>query len=250
MKRHVYLLISVSCLSLGSVLSAQAGILPQETDLSSHTHNTHLVSQTKLLSLSNFANAERLLVNSPDGSAATLSIQRGVGSSARLASVCFITDAGNCGGAGGGTDSSSSSSGPGPIDPDTDNMCKLEGYVNTVCNSTQDKGTLCPYDNGWHTGCTCKQEYNKACNGNDEQGKGTACNGKYKECCKKCTGYNYTASNIPAGHVKNGSCESCTGTKYKTKCDTNSSNTGTYVDCGSASGSGTSWLIVKVWGRE
>ena len=108
MKRHVYLLISVSCLSLGSVLSAQAGILPSETDLSSHTHNTHLVSQTKLLSLSNFANAERLLVNSPDGSAATLSLQRGIDTEARLASVCFITDAGNCGGAGGGTDSSSS----------------------------------------------------------------------------------------------------------------------------------------------
>ena len=52
MKRHVYLLISVSCLSLGGVLSAQAGILSLETDLSSHTHNTHLVSQTKLLSLS------------------------------------------------------------------------------------------------------------------------------------------------------------------------------------------------------
>ena len=238
MKRHVYLLISVSCLSFGSML-AQADILPSETDLSSHTHNTHLVSQAKLLSLSNFANAKRLLVNSPDGSAATLSLQRGIDTEARLASVCFITDAGNCGGAGGGTDSSSSS-GAGPIDPDTDNMCKLEGYVNTVCNSTQDKGTLCPYDNGWHTGCKCKPEYNKACNGTDEQGKGSACNGKYKECCKKCTGYNYTASNIPAGHVKNGSCESCTGTKYKTKCDTNSSNTGTYVDCGSATGSGTS----------
>ena len=47
----------------------------------------------------------------------------------QVASVCFITDAGNCGGAGGGIDSSSSSSGPGPIDPDGSNMCKLEGYA-------------------------------------------------------------------------------------------------------------------------
>ena len=235
MKRHVYLLISVSCLSLGGVLSAQAGILPQETDLSSHTHNTHLVSQAKLLSLSQLsAQSEHRDFSAPIWQPLTDGVKL-----AQLASVCFITDAGNCGGAGGGTDSSSSS-GAGPIDPDTDNMCKLEGYVNTVCNSTQDKGTLCPYDNGWHTGCTCKPEYNKACNGTDEQGKGASCDGKYTECCKKCTGYNYTASNIPAGHVKNGSCESCTGTKYKTKCDTNSSNTGTYVDCGSASGSGTS----------
>ncbi len=250
MKRHVYLLISVSCLSLGSVLSAQAGILPSETDLSSHTHNTHLVSQTKLLSLSQLsAQSEHRdfsapiwqpLTDASTGSVARLELpEQDTEELGLTASVCFITDAGNCGGAGGGTDSSSSS-GAGPIDPDTDNMCKLEGYVNTVCNATQDKGTLCPYDNGWHTGCTCKPEYNKACNGTDEQGKGTACNGKYKECCKKCTGYNYTASNIPTGHVKTGSCESCTGTKYKTKCDTNSSNTGTYVDCGSASGSGTS----------
>ena len=235
MKRHVYLLISVSCLSLGSML-AQAGIIPLETDLSSHTHNTHLVSQDRLLSFSNFANAKRLLVNSPDGSAATLSLQRGMGSSARLVSVCFITDAGNCG----RMESSSSSSGPGPIDPDRPEMCRLEGYVNTVCDATQDKGTLCPYDDRWHTGCVCKPEYNKTCTGTDEQGKGTTCNGKYKECCKKCAGYDYTASNIPTGYVKNGSCESCDGTKYKIKCDTNTSNTGTYVDCGSATGSGSS----------
>ncbi len=236
MKRHVYLLISVSCLSLGGVLSAQAGILPSETDLSSHTHNTHLVSQTKLLSLSQLsAQSEHRDFSAPIWQPLTDGVKL-----AQLASVCFITDAGNCGGAGGGIDSSSSSSGLGPIDPDSANMCKLEGYVNTTCNSTQDKGSLCPYNNSWHTGCKCKAEYNKACTGTDEQGKGTACNGKYKECCKKCTGYNYTASNIPAGHVKTASCSSCTGTKYKTKCDTNSSNTGTYVNCGSATGSGTS----------
>ena len=158
----------------------------------------------------------------------------------QVASVCFITDAGNCGGAGGGIDSSSSSSGPGPIDPDGSNMCKLEGYVNTVCTNGQQKGTLCPYDSRWHTGCKCADEYNKTCTGTDEQGKGTACGGKYKECCKKCTGYNYTSSNIPTGHIKTASCSSCTGTKYKTKCDTNSSNTGTYVNCGSATGSGSS----------
>ena len=158
----------------------------------------------------------------------------------QVASVCFITDAGNCGGAGGGIDSSSSSSGPGPIDPDGSNMCKLEGYVNTVCTNGQQKGDLCPYDSRWHTGCKCADEYNKTCKGADEQGKGATCNGKYKECCKKCTGYNYTSSNIPTGHIKTASCSSCTGTKYKTKCDTNSSNTGTYVNCGSATGSGSS----------
>ena len=237
MKRHIYLLISVSCLSLGGVLSAQAGILPQETDLSSHTHNTHIVSQAKLLSLSQLsAQSEHRDFSAPIWQQLTNG-----GNLAQLASVCFITDAGNCGGAGGGFDSSSSS-GPGPIDPDNNERCRLEGYVNTVCNFTQNTGSRCPYDNGWHTGCTCKPEYNKSCTETDMQGKGAACDGKYTECCRKCTGYNYTDSNIPTGHVKVGSCESCTGTKYKTKCDTNSSNTGTYIDCGSATGSGTSCI--------
>ena len=159
----------------------------------------------------------------------------------KYAKVCFITDVAECSGAGAGTDDpSSSSGGPGPVDPDGDEMCRLEGYVNTVCDATQDEGLSCPHSSGWHTGCKCKPEYSKACNGTDEQGKGAACNGKYKECCKKCTGYDYTASNIPTGYVKNGSCESCDGTKYKIRCNTNSSNTGTYVDCGTASGSGSS----------
>ena len=158
---------------------------------------------------------------------------------AQLASVCFITDAGNCSGAGTGSDlGGSSSSGPGPIEPDNEERCRLEGYTNQKCGTGQTSGSKCPYDGNWHSGCTCNPEYNKTCTGANEQGKGTTCDGKYKECCKKCTGYDYTASNIPAGYVKNGSCTGCSGTKYKIKCDTNTSNTGTYVDCGTAGGTG------------
>ena len=39
----------------------------------------------------------------------------------------------------------------------------------------------------------------------------------YKECCSSCDGYPYTASSIPIGYLKGESCESCSGTKYKTK---------------------------------
>ncbi len=159
----------------------------------------------------------------------------------QLASVCFITDAGECSGGGAGIDEpSSSSSGPGPIEPEPGKQCALEGYVNDVCPEGQQPGIACPYDSGWHTGCVCKPEYNKICTGSDEQGKGASCNGKYKECCKLCSGYDYTATNIPSGYIKGASCQSCDGVKYKIKCDTNSSNTGTYIDCGSAAGSGGS----------
>ena len=155
--------------------------------------------------------------------------------------MCFITDAGECSGGGAGIDEpSSSSSGPGPIEPEPGKQCALEGYVNDVCPEGQQPGLACPYDSGWHTGCVCKPEYNLTCSGSDEQGKGASCNGKYKECCKLCSGYDYTASNIPSGYVKGASCQSCDGVKYKIKCDTNSSNTGTYIDCGSAAGSGGS----------
>ena len=209
------------------------------TSAYTHTNNgifnaTHTLAEPSPL-LSNFlsqhtlnANAVRLYNNEPDTANLALT-----------ASVCFITDAGNCSGAGTGSDlGGSSSSGPGPIEPDNEERCRLEGYTNQKCGTGQTPGSKCPYDGNWHSGCTCNPEYNKTCTGANEQGKGTACDGKYKECCNPCTGYDYTASNIPAGYVKNGSCTGCSGTKYKIKCDTNTSNTGTYVDCGTAGGTG------------
>ena len=129
----------------------------------------------------------------------------------KLASVCFITDAGNCDGAGAGFESSSSS-GLGPIDPDNPEMCRLEGYVNTQCNSTQNYGKPCPYDSSWHTGCVCKSEYNQTCT-SPMKGVGSSCNNKYKSCCNTCPEYTYTS--IPKGYVSAGSCSSCDGPKYK-----------------------------------
>lgn len=39
----------------------------------------------------------------------------------------------------------------------------------------------------------------------------------YQECCSSCDGYPYAANSIPIGYIKGESCESCSGTKYKTK---------------------------------
>ena len=168
------------------------------------------------------------------------------------ASVCFITDAGHCrenefytgantpDGSSGGTPGGSSG-GDGSEDNwevDNEEKCKKEGYTNEDCGETATPGTPCLYDSSYHAGCVCKPEYNQTCSGADEAGKGASCDGKYKECCSLCSAYPYTDGSIPAGHVITETCQSCTGAKYKTKCNTNSSNTGAYISCGNATGGG------------
>ena len=169
------------------------------------------------------------------------------------ASVCFITDAGHCrenefytgantpDGSSGGTPGGSSG-GDGSEDNwevDNEEKCKKEGYTNEDCGETATPGTPCLYDSSYHAGCVCKPEYNQTCTGADQAGKGASCDGKYKECCSLCSAYPYSDGTIPVGHVITETCQSCSGAKYKTKCNTNSSNTGTYISCGSATGSGS-----------
>ena len=170
----------------------------------------------------------------------------------QVASVCFITDAGHCrenefytgantpDGSSGGTPGGSSGGDGGEDNWEVDNeeKCKKEGYTNEDCGETATPGTPCLYDSSYHAGCVCKLEYNQTCSGVDEAGKGASCDGKYKECCSLCSAYPYTDGTIPVGHVITETCQSCSGAKYKTRCNTNSSNTGTYISCGSATGSG------------
>ena len=145
----------------------------------------------------------------------------------QLASVCFITDAGDCG--------SLEWEGEGELD--NAEKCRTEGYVDTPCGAGLIPIGTCPYDSNWHSQCGCPSDYDKTCTGADEQGKGDACEGKYKECCNLCTGYDYTEDNIPSGYVKTDSCESCNGTKYKARCDVSE---GGYMDCGEVVGVGGS----------
>ena len=140
----------------------------------------------------------------------------------QLASVCFITDTGECAGDDfNNTDRPGMPDNPDDWDNNPGNRCREEGYVNTVCPDGSKPGSPCPYDSDWHSGCICDPEYNKACNGYDEAGKGNACNGLYKECCNQCSDYPYTTtSGLPAGYVLGASCNSCSGIRYKAACDT------------------------------
>ena len=149
------------------------------------------------------------------------------GPTTSVASVCFITDAGDCG--------SLDWEGEGELD--NAEKCRNEGYVDTPCGAGLIPIGTCPYDSNWHSQCGCPSDYDKTCTGADEQGKGEACEGKYKECCNLCTGYDYTEDNIPSGYVQTDSCESCDGTKYKARCDISE---GGYMDCGEVVGVGGS----------
>ena len=126
--------------------------------------------------------------------------------------LCFITDAGNCGGL-------ENDEG---WDLDNEDRCKEEGYNCTPCPGGSEAVDICPYDKDCHKSCknTCDSAYNKSCNGADETGKGDSCNGLYQECCNLCSDYPYTDGNLPTGYVKGASCNSCTGTKYKASCNT------------------------------
>ena len=129
-----------------------------------------------------------------------------------FASVCFITDAGNCAGL-------ENDEG---WNFDDEDRCQEEGYDCTPCSGGSEAVDICPYSANCHQSCkiTCDSAYNKSCDGYDQQGKGDSCNGLYKECCNLCSDYPYTDSNLPTGYVKGSSCNSCSGTKYKASCDT------------------------------
>ncbi len=159
-------------------------------------------------------------------------------SQTKLASVCFITDAGECSGAGAGRDEPSSS-GPGPIEPDGPERCRLEGYTDEVCQEGFKPGLDCPYDPDWHTGCVkaCPVENTETCTAPDEQGVGEACDGLYASCCRLCTDFPY--DEIKDGYEAKESCTDCDGkTHYKLQCDVGipGSSGGTYVDCGENDG--------------
>ena len=202
------LLWSVSCYCLMDAASSYATFYKNQITPDNIGRLTEYNTLIDTLALFGRNSSHTPVVSLPPSS---LSLEHNSASITQLASVCFITDAGKCDGAGAGLDSSSSS-GLGPIDPDNQEMCRLEGYVNTQCNSTQNYGKPCPYDSSWHTGCVCKSEYNQTCT-SPMKGVGSSCNNKYKSCCNTCPEYTYTS--IPKGYVSAGSCSSCDGTKYK-----------------------------------
>ena len=157
------------------------------------------------------------------------------GEEQKVASVCSITDAGNCSGQGYGN--LETPDGGGPDEHGTpEKLCKEAGYTNVPCPEGSASSDLCPYDSSYHGKCSCAPEFDKTCTGYDEQGVGESCGDKYKECCNLCYGYDHTS--IPTGYISAGECDSCDGKKYKVKCDP--TKYPTTVNCGSQGGSSNS----------
>ncbi len=120
-----------------------------------------------------------------------------------MASVCFITDAGNCSGdkfscnetPGGG------SGNPGQ-NPDYDTpqeQCLAAGYGVTSCPTGSHGKNPCPADSSYYKECVCDANMTETCE-KTYYGVGPSCDGKYARCerdddraCKE-DGYNQTGS--------------------------------------------------------
>ena len=270
MKKMQILSVSVSGLAalivaapeVSASLNKQAVFIDDGSDelsIYTHTHDsfrqTHLVSEPSPL-LSQQTQSEQRDSSAPISLAVTERIKRrpfapislavtdGV-KLPQLASVCFITDAGNCSGAAGvGTDEGPSSSSGGPDwEIDGKEQCEQSGYDCTPCPEGQKPSGTCPFDSSCHATCVnaCPVENTLTCTGPDEAGVGDACDGLYASCCKLCSDYPY--DEIKAGYVLTDSCKDCDGnTHYKLKCDVwgQGSGMGTYFDCGDSGGAGGS----------
>ena len=167
MKIRNCLLVSISYFSLCSL--AQADIFAVENEfIFTHTSNTHLASQPQLLSSSNLPQtlSEHRDFSAPISLAVTERIKR-----RPFASVCFITDAGNCsgnkyGGAnspdnssggtpGGGGSSSGGDEWDNPFPPEE--ACRQLGYTLSSCNPGESPDDFCPADRSFFKKCTCTE---------------------------------------------------------------------------------------------
>ena len=196
MKIRNCLLVSISYFSLCSLAQADISAVDNEF-IFTHTSNTHLASQPQLLSSSNLpqTQSEHRASFAPISLAVTDGFTASV--ARQFASVCFITDAGNCsgndyggantpdnsssGGIPNGNSSGSSSSG-GNEDWTIDNRkrCELEGYKLTSCPALKVPQNYCPYDISYFEKCVCKAGL-VTCT-KPYYGVGESCDGKYASC--------------------------------------------------------------------
>ena len=222
MKIRPYLLVSISYISLCSLAQADISAVEDEF-IFTHTSNTHLASQPQLLS-------SPILPQTPSEHrdfSAPISLALTDGSTASVASVCFITDAGNCGGndyggantpdgdsSGGSSSGGSSSSGGDACAPndawclDNQKRCSLEGYNQTSCNSVSTSTNFCPYDNRFFEKCVCKPNLIDCPAG--QVGVGESCDGKYASCQCDPKLVSCSSVQVGVGATCGGKYESCT----------------------------------------
>ena len=186
MKIRNALLISISYLSLSPVAWAVSSPVESEF-IFTQTSNTHHAFQPQLLSSQNFTQP---ISTHRDLSAPISLALTDAGKLPQLASVCFITDAGNCsddsftpdGGSSGGKPNTPSG---GCEDNDAwclDNQkrCANEGYSLSSCPDGQKPTNFCIYDNRFFEKCVCRDDL-VSCT-KPQYGAGASCNGKYERC--------------------------------------------------------------------
>ena len=156
-----------------------------------HTHHTHIRHTLQGLDLSSRIFDERT--------------ENGI----KVASVCFITDAGNCSG-----DKFGNLETPeGTNRPDYDTIpeqCRNAGYTITSCPTGQHLVNPCPSDNRYYERCDCDDNMTEVCT-IPYYGVGQSCNGKYASCQKdnpracRESGYTQTGS-CPTLQTPNKKC--------------------------------------------
>ena len=156
----------------------------------------------------------------------------------KTAAVCFL-GAENCGDA-----RFSSLEGDDDYKVDTVQQCKNEGYSVTSCSLPAYPSGQCPYNSAYFAKCVedrpraCKEAgfTETSCASGTVVEATCSFDANYKKCkCDPCSGYDYTYAQASAqGYVPDGSCLSCSETKYKRKenpCSGYSS-----CECGAAAG--------------
>ncbi|MDO5387066.1 MAG: hypothetical protein Q4F75_07340, partial [Pseudomonadota bacterium] len=109
-----------------------------------------------------------------------------LGEEYKEASVCFITDAGNCSGEKFSNDETPGSGGngnPGSV-PDYDTpqeQCQAAGYGVTSCPTGSHGDNPCPADSAYYQKCVCDANMTQTCT-KPYYGVGSSCDGKYASC--------------------------------------------------------------------
>ena len=139
----------------------------------------------------------------------------------KTAAVCFL-GAENCGDAGFG-----SMGGDDGYKVDTVQQCGNEGYSVTSCSLPAYPSGQCPYNSAYFAKCVedrpraCKEAgfTETSCASGTVVEATCSFDANYKKCkCDPCSGYDYTYAQATAqGFVPDGSCLSCSETKYKRK---------------------------------
>ena len=214
MMNKTVLLITVSCVSLYTGALSYADIHSYHTpprlsgtaDTKSHNlYTPHLVA-AHLSSLEDFAE-----LTLPENSAPSiLSLPKNLGNYLfyplpkdlgrgwggfhntpliQLASVCFVTDTGDCSGNefsnADSEDGHGAPGGPGDdFDLDNAERCRQEGYTQTSCPEDSDPVNFCPYDNTYFERCQANCPSNYVTCEPPYYGVGEACGDKYASCEK------------------------------------------------------------------